>query len=256
MIEFISQPWHWSVSGVMIVVVMLLLTYSGGRFGVSSNLQTICAMGGAGKFSEYFRIDWKANIWNLVFIGASVLGGFIASQYLTSPDPVAISENTQGYLQTIGVTTPQSIAEGTGFVPSEIFQDLSKPINLVLLIVGGILIGFGTRYAGGCTSGHAISGLANLQVASLIAVVGFQIAKRLKMKTIAGNEPKYVIKEGSVFRLIVGGTIFGLGWAVTGACPGPMFVLVGHGVWSILIVIASSLVGTFLYGLVKKKLPH
>jgi uncharacterized membrane protein YedE/YeeE len=175
MIEFISQPWHWSVSGLMIVVVMLLLTYSGGRFGVSSNLQTICAMGGAGKFSEYFRIDWKANLWNIVFILASVVGGFIASQYLASPDPVAISESTQAYLQTIGVSTPQTISEGSGFVPDEIFSNLSNPINLILLVVGGILIGFGTRYAGGCTSGHAISGLANLQLASLIAVVGFFI---------------------------------------------------------------------------------
>lgn len=175
MIEFISQPWHWSISGVMIVLVMLLLTYSGGRFGVSTNLQTICAMGGAGKFSDYFRIDWKANIWNLVFVAASVIGGFIASQYLSSPEPVAISDSTQAYLETIGVSTPQTLAEGSGFVPDEIFNNLSNPVNLIFLIVGGILIGFGTRYAGGCTSGHAISGLANLQIASLIAVVGFFI---------------------------------------------------------------------------------
>ena len=175
MIEFISQPWHWAISGAMLVLVMLLLTYSGGRFGVSSNLQTLCAMGGAGKFSEYFRIDWKANIWNLVFIAASVIGGFIASQFLASPEPVAISESTQAYLQTIGVDTPMTIAEGSGFVPAEIFRDLSNPLNLVFLIIGGLLIGFGTRYAGGCTSGHAISGLANLQLASLIAVVGFFI---------------------------------------------------------------------------------
>lgn len=175
MIDFISQPWHWFVSGLMIVVVMLLLTYSGGRFGVSSNLQTLCAMGGAGRYSDYFKIDWKANLWNIVFISASIVGGFIATQYLASPDPVAISESTQTYLQTLGIDTPLTMEEGAGFVPDEIFSTLNKPINLVLLIVGGIFIGFGTRYAGGCTSGHAISGLANLQVASLIAVVGFFI---------------------------------------------------------------------------------
>ncbi|GLR16122.1 YeeE/YedE family protein [Portibacter lacus] len=175
MIDFISQPWHWAVSGAMIVVVMVLLTYSGGRFGVSSNLQTLCAMGGAGKFSDYFRIDWKSNIWNLVFIGASVIGGFIASQYLASPEPVQIAESTQAYLTTIGIETPQTMSEGTGFVPSEIFSELGKPVNWVLLVLGGFLVGFGTRYAGGCTSGHAISGLANLQLASLIAVVGFFI---------------------------------------------------------------------------------
>lgn len=175
MIEFLSQPWHWSISGVMIVVVMFLLTWSGGRFGVSSNLQTICAIGGAGKFSDYFRIDVKSKVWNLFFIGASIIGGFIAAFYLTSPEPVAIAQETQAHLASMGISTPQTIAEGAGFVPAEIFWDFSKPVNWIILILGGILIGFGTRYAGGCTSGHAISGLANFQLASLIAVIGFFI---------------------------------------------------------------------------------
>ena len=174
-LDFISQPWHWSISGLMIVLVMFLLMFSGGRFGVSSNLRTLCAMGGADKLSEYFRFDWKSQIWNLVFIGGAVIGGFIASQYLQSPEPVQVSEQTQTYLSTLGITAPTSISQGTGFVPAEIFNDLTKPINLVLLIVGGFLVGFGTRYAGGCTSGHAISGLANLQLTSLIAVIGFFI---------------------------------------------------------------------------------
>jgi len=175
MIEYISQPWHWAVSGAMIVVVMILLTWAGGRFGVSSNLQTLCAIGGAGKLSDYFRIDWKSKIWNLVFIGASVIGGFIASKYLANPAPVEISEKTKMHLSSLGIATPKTISEGAGYVPAEIFSDLSIPLNWVLLIVGGLLIGFGTRYAGGCTSGHAISGLANLQLASLIAVIGFFI---------------------------------------------------------------------------------
>ena len=174
-LDFISQPWHWSISGLMIVLVMFLLMFSGGRFGVSSNLRTLCAMGGADKLSEYFRFDWNSQIWNLVFIGGAVIGGFIASQYLQSPEPVQVSEQTQTYLSTLGITAPTSISQGTGFVPAEIFNDLTKPINLVLLIVGGFLVGFGTRYAGGCTSGHAISGLANLQLTSLIAVIGFFI---------------------------------------------------------------------------------
>ncbi|WP_235296968.1 YeeE/YedE family protein [Portibacter marinus] len=175
MIDYISQPWHWSISGAMIVVVMVLLTWAGGRFGVSSNLQTLCAMGGAGKYSDYFRIDWKSKTWNLVFIAASVIGGFIASQYLASPEPVEIAEATKAHLLTLGVNTPEAMSEGAGFVPEEIFWDISKPVNWFLLVVGGLLIGFGTRYAGGCTSGHAISGLANLQLASLIAVIGFFI---------------------------------------------------------------------------------
>ncbi len=173
LLDFISQPWHWSISGFMIILVMFLLMYSGGRFGVSSNLRTLCAIGGGEKFSDYFAFDWKKDVWNLVFVAGSIIGGFIAAFYLTSPDPVQISENTQTYLQTIGIKTPQTISEGTGFVPKEIFNDMSKPLNIILMILGGFFIGFGTRYANGCTSGHAISGLSNLQLASLIAVVGF-----------------------------------------------------------------------------------
>lgn len=177
MIEFISQPWHWAVSGAMIVVVMFLLLLFGGEFGVSSNLRAMCAIGGAGKKHEFFNYDWKNQTWNLVFIGGAVIGGFIASHFLASPEPVQISEATQAYLKTVGIQTPQTLAEGTGYVPKEIFapENAFSISNLIILVIGGILIGFGTRWAGGCTSGHAISGLSNLQLPSLIAVVGFFI---------------------------------------------------------------------------------
>jgi len=174
-IEWISQPWHWSISGVMIVLVMFLLLWFGGRFGVSSNLRTLCAIGGAGKQNSFFDFDWKSQIWNLVFIGGAVVGGYVASTFLASPEPVQISTATQTYLSTLGIQYPQTIAEGNGYVPMEIFQQPFSGLNLVLLILGGFLVGFGTRYAGGCTSGHAISGLSNLQIPSLIAVVGFFI---------------------------------------------------------------------------------
>lgn len=176
-IEFISQPWHWAVSGAMIVLVMYLLLWFGGEFGVSSNLRTMCAIGGAGKKHDFFNFNWHRQIWNLVFISGAVVGGFIASNYLASPEPVQIAETTQTYLQSIGIHTPQTVEEGAGFVPAEIFalnQALSVG-NLIILLVGGFLIGFGTRWAGGCTSGHAISGLSNLQIPSLIAVIGFFI---------------------------------------------------------------------------------
>ncbi len=175
MIDFISQPWHWSVSGLMIVLVMFLLLWFGGEFGVSSNLRTICSISGAGKFSSFFRWDWKSQIWNLIFVGGAIIGGYIASHHLTSPEPVAISSATQSYLSSLGISTPQTLSEGHGFVPSEIFDNPLTSVNLFLLIGGGFLIGFGTRYAGGCTSGHAISGLSNLQLPSLIAVIGFFI---------------------------------------------------------------------------------
>jgi len=176
-IDFISQPWHWSISGASIVFVMFLLLWFGGRFGVSSNLRTFCAIGGAGKNYSFFDINWKDQVWNLVFISSAIVGGFMASTYLASPEPVQIAQSTQEHLSTLGIKTPQNIEEGMGFVPNEIFalESISSPLNLILLIVGGFLVGFGARYAGGCTSGHAISGLSNLQVPSLIAVVGFFI---------------------------------------------------------------------------------
>lgn len=158
-------------------MVMVLLLWFGGEFGVSSNLRTMCAIGGAGNKYDFFKINWKNQIWNLVFIGGAVIGGFIASELLASPEPVQISESTAAYLETIGIDTPETRAEGAGFVPKEIFgmENVFSISNLLFLIVGGFLIGFGTRWAGGCTSGHAISGLSNLQLPSLIAVIGFFI---------------------------------------------------------------------------------
>ncbi len=175
MIEFLSQPWHWSVSGALIALLMVLLLWFGGKFGVSSNLRTFCTIAGAGKVSDFFVWDWKAQIWNLVFIMGAVIGGFLASHYLISSGPLNISASTVTYLSSVGITTPQDFSNGGGFVPEEIFSDPFSLKGIIILIIGGFFIGFGTRYAGGCTSGHAISGLSNLQLPSLIAVVGFFI---------------------------------------------------------------------------------
>lgn len=177
MIDFLSQPWHWSASGIGIVFVMFLLLWFGGNFGASSNLRTLCAIGGAGKNVSFFDFDWKEQIWNLVFILSAIVGGYIATTVLASPEPVQIAQSTQGYLTSVGISTPQTINEGFGYVPSEIFamDNFTSSRNLFLLIFGGFLVGFGARYAGGCTSGHAISGLSNLQIPSLIAVIGFFI---------------------------------------------------------------------------------
>ena len=176
-IEFLSQPWHWSISGAMLVGIMFLLLWFGGEFGVSANLRTMVAMGGAGSHCTFFEYNWKKQIWNLVFIGGAVIGGYIAVTVLASPEPVQVSASTQAYLSSVGIQTPQSIEEGRGFVPVEIFgtENIWTFKNLLMLLGGGFLIGFGARYAGGCTSGHAISGLSNFQIPSLIAVVGFFI---------------------------------------------------------------------------------
>ncbi|WP_020532304.1 YeeE/YedE family protein [Flexithrix dorotheae] len=171
MIDLIKQPWPWYVSGPLIALVMGTLLYFGKTFGVSSNLRTMCSIMGAGKKVEFFNFNWKENIWNLLFIFGSVIGGFIGHFFLSTSEPVAISTETVQDLAGLG------IANSGTYVPTDLFSwsSLFTLKGAIMLIGGGFLIGFGTRYAGGCTSGHAITGLSNLQLPSLIAVVGFFI---------------------------------------------------------------------------------
>lgn len=171
MIELIQQPWAWYVSGAAIAAIMFLLLFFGGSFGFSSNLRTICAACGAGNKTDFFKFDWKAQLWNLIFLLGAIIGGFIAHQYLSTDAPVQISNNTINDLSKLGFAAP------TGLQPTELFswEALFTIKGFSILAIGGLLIGFGTRYAGGCTSGHAISGLSNLQWPSLIAVIGFFI---------------------------------------------------------------------------------
>ena len=174
--QLLQGPWHWSVSGLLIAGVMFALLYVGKEFGVSSNLRTMCSLAGAGRVSDFFRIDWKEQRWNLLFIGGAVIGGFIGVTLLANPEPVQISAATETYLSGLGIAAPSTGLQGGGYVPQELFGLAQLSLaDFALLALGGFLIGFGTRWAGGCTSGHAISGLSNLQVPSLIAVVGFFI---------------------------------------------------------------------------------
>lgn len=172
LINFVSQPWPWYVGGLLIAMVMLMLIYFGDTFGFSSNFRTICALSGAGKNCDFFDFDWKGQLWNLVFALGTIIGGFIAYHYLTIDTSVGISSVTKAELQQMGISNP-----GSDFIPAEIFnwQSLFTLKGFLMIVVGGFLVGFGTRYAGGCTSGHAITGLSNLQLPSLIAVTGFFI---------------------------------------------------------------------------------
>jgi len=168
MIEFLSQPWPWYVAGPLIgIVVPALLLIGGKQFGLSENLRHMCAML-PGK-SEFFNYDWRTGSWNLAVIVGIILGGFIGSTWLADPDPIAISEATKADLALLGVT------RFDGLLPSDIYswEGLFSLRGLILVVGGGFLVGFGTRWAGGCTSGHAISGLADLQMPSLVAVIGF-----------------------------------------------------------------------------------
>ncbi len=169
MLELLSEPWPWYVAGPLIGLMVPLLLWAGGEFGVSENLRHICAALLPTR-NDFFRYDWKATgLWNLTFALGIVLGGAVAATVLASPDPLVVSAATTADLEAMGVTTFEGLA------PTQIFswEGLATVPGFVMIVIGGFLVGFGTRYAGGCTSGHAISGLANLQLPSLLAVLGF-----------------------------------------------------------------------------------
>jgi uncharacterized membrane protein YedE/YeeE len=168
-IEFIQQPWSWYVSGLFISAIMFVMIYFGQSFGFSSNLRTICAAAGGGKYVKFFNFNWKSQLWNIMFLVGAVIGGFIAAQFLSNGQPVLISEKTIEDLSALGFAAP------AGVQPDELFsmEALFSVKGFILLALGGLMVGFGSRWAGGCTSGHAISGLSDLQIPSLIAVVGF-----------------------------------------------------------------------------------
>jgi len=170
--EFFLKPWPWYVSGPLIALVMLLLIYFGKTFGMSSNLRTLCSIGGAGKYTEFFRFDWKAERWNLTVVLGAIIGGFIAVTFLSHGSTIALSQETIADLREFGFSNI-----GETLLPQEIYswENVSTLKGMSILIIAGFLVGFGTRYAGGCTSGHAITGLSNLQLPSLIAVIGFFI---------------------------------------------------------------------------------
>lgn len=168
MLELLKQPWPWYISGAAIAGVMIMLLYFGRSFGFSSNLRTICTLAGAGKRVSFFNFDWKTQRWNLLFLAGSVIGGFIAGTWLKNDEPLKLSVATINDLKKLGIRFDGQLEPGQLFsVHSLSFKNIS------LMLAGGMLIGFGSRYAGGCTSGHAISGLSNLQLPSLVAVIGF-----------------------------------------------------------------------------------
>ena len=170
--EWILEPWPWYVGGPLIEAIMFLLLFSGKNFGMSANLRTMCTMAGAGKKADFFQFDWRTQRWNLIVVVGAIAGGFIAAHFLSTETAVNLNPKTVSTLETMGFESA-----GEAYLPNELFaaEAFSDPKALIILLIGGVLLGFGARYAGGCTSGHAISGLSNLQVPSLIAVMGFFI---------------------------------------------------------------------------------
>lgn len=171
MIEVLRDPWPWYVAGPLIgLIVPLIYWYGGRKWGVSQSLQHMCAATVPRRI-EYFSYDWRGEgSWSLAMVAGMLVGGLVGGRLLSSPDDVvAISPATRADLAELGVS------EFGGMIPGDVFSfpSLLTFTGVVVIVVGGFLVGFGARYANGCTSGHAISGLSSLQLSSLLAVVGF-----------------------------------------------------------------------------------
>lgn len=169
MFDMFFRPWPWYVAGPLIgLFVPALLLLGNRQFGVSSNLRHLCAAVAPGRI-DFFRYDWRsAGLWNLLFLAGVFVGGFIGTRLLGAGD-IAMTPETQASLAQLGVR------DFSGFAPGDVFSwsNLQTLPGFVSIVGGGFLVGFGSAYAGGCTSGHAISGLATLDRASVVAVVAF-----------------------------------------------------------------------------------
>lgn len=171
MLEWIKQPWPWYVAGPLIgLTVPILLILGNKSFGISSSLRHICASCLPANI-PFFKYDWKKEIWNLFFVFGIFIGGFVGVVLLSNPDPIVLNPALQTELATYGIVNLHNL------VPSDLFNwsSLFTLRGLVMMVGGGFLVGFGTRYAGGCTSGHAIMGLSTLQWPSLVATISFMI---------------------------------------------------------------------------------
>ena len=171
MLDTLRQPWSWYVAGAIIgLIVPALLILGNNHFGISATLRHACAACFPSNI-HFFKYDWKKEVWNLYLVAGVLIGGFIAGQYLSDPNPVQVDPALVAELKGYGITDHSKL------VPAEIFswESLLTLRGFILLVGGGFLVGFGTRYAGGCTSGHAIMGLSDLQVPSLIATISFMV---------------------------------------------------------------------------------
>jgi len=165
MMEWIQQPWPWYVAGAIIgLTVPALLLLGNKHLGISSSLRHVCAACFPANIS-FFKYDWKREIWNLFFVGGVLLGGVVATQFLTNPNSIVIAENTVTDLEVLNVKVDGNLMPVSIFS----FENLFTLQGLLFFVAGGFMVGFGTRYAGGCTSGHTIMGISNLQWVSVVA---------------------------------------------------------------------------------------
>lgn len=170
--DIINEPWPWYISGPLIgLFIPLLLIIGNKQFGISSSIKHMCAACLPVQKIPFFNYDWKKESWSLFLVAGVIIGAALTGLLTNLNYEVMISEATKIDLNQIGIT------QFEGFIPKEIFswETISSIPYLTLMILGGFLVGFGTRYANGCTSGHAIMGLSLLNIGSLVAVIGFFI---------------------------------------------------------------------------------
>lgn len=168
-IDLIRQPWPWYVAGPLIgLTVPVLLLIGNKSFGISSSLRHVCAALVPAKL-PFFSYDWKKEAWNLFFVAGVLVGGFVATHLLQNPAPIAIAPATEAVLRGFG------IKDFSGLMPADLFAtaNIVTLKGLIFMVLGGLMVGFGTRWADGCTSGHAIMGISNLQWPSLVATISF-----------------------------------------------------------------------------------
>ena len=171
MLEILSQPWPWYVAGPLIgLTVPALLILGNKSFGISSVLRHTCAACFPANIS-FFKYDWKREVWNMVFVLGIFTGAVLATVFLDNPNDIIVAESLKTELAGYGVTDYSEL------VPAELmsWDTLFTLKGFFFIVVGGFLVGFGTRYAGGCTSGHAIMGLSTLQWPSLVATIFFMV---------------------------------------------------------------------------------
>lgn len=167
--EWLHQPWPWYVAGPLIgLMVPFLLLIGNKSLGISSSMRHICAACLPGKI-PFFQYNWKKESWNLFFVAGVLAGGYIASSFLSNHEPIQVQQQLATELQQYG------ISDYSHLYPAELFNwpSLLTVKGFTLMVLGGFMVGFGTRYAGGCTSGHSIMGLSNLQWPSLVATCCF-----------------------------------------------------------------------------------
>ena len=170
-IEILKHPWPWYVAGAIIgLIVPSLLIIGNKTFGLSSNLRHICAACFPANI-PFFKYNWKKESWNLFFVGGIIIGAFIATNYLSNPNSIIINADLKSELASLHINDFQHLLPNDLFSLSSLFTIR----GFIIMVIGGFLVGFGTRYANGCTSGHAIMGLSNLQWPSLVATICFMI---------------------------------------------------------------------------------